>query len=233
MILSLDSVQSMYYLDLHTHRLPADSAVLAVVCSLVQAEGVTSSDAPFRSYGIHPGQIEGDGERQWAVLRQLAAQPDCVAIGEAGLDRLAARPMALQRALFERQADLAEALGKPLIIHCVKAWEELLASRKRIRARQPWIIHGFRGKAELAAQLLKQGFYLSFGWRFQQEAAKMAWQAQRLFVETDEAPVSIQSVYEQMAAALSIDQHALCGQIQRNSAFLHLKNTTFVANNPK
>ena len=140
--------------------------------------------------------------------------------------------MERQISLFDRQARLAEEVGKPLIIHCVRAWEELIACRKAIRPKQPWLIHGFRGKAPLAGQLLRQGFYLSLGYHFQPEAARLAW-PERLFLETDEAAVSIQVVYGRVAEALSIDLQALCDQIQRNSVILRLKNTTFAADYPQ
>lgn len=222
----------MDYLDVHTHQPTTDQQVFSIVSILVQATGEGDQIAPYRSFGIHPCRIEGDGEAQWTALLQRVEQPSCVAIGEAGLDRLATCSMERQIGLFERQARLAEELGKPLIIHCVRAWEELIACRKAIRPKQPWLIHGFRGKAPLANQLLRQGFYLSFGYYFQPEAARAAW-PERLFLETDEASVPIQAVYARVAEALAIDLQALCDQIQRNSVILRLKNTTFAADYPQ
>lgn len=222
----------MDYLDVHTHQSITDPAVEAIVSTLVQAGGEDVPAALYRSFGIHPCQIEADGEEQWKALRQYVELPSCVAIGEAGLDRLATCSMERQIGLFERQACLAEELSKPLIIHCVRAWEELIACRKAIRPKQPWLIHGFRGKAPLANQLLRQGFYLSFGYYFQPEAAQAAW-PERLFLETDEAAVSIQVAYARVAEALAIDLQALCDQIQRNSVILRLKNTTFAADYPQ
>lgn len=220
----------MYYLDMHTHRQAAEAEAVAIVCCLVEADGkVDPTTAPYRSYGIHPCRIEGDGEAQWSALLRCVGQPECVAIGEAGLDRLSPIAMSLQTTLFERQAVLAEQWRKPLIVHCVKAWEELLACRKRLRPEQPWVIHGFRAKEPLARQLLRQGLYLSFGRYFHPEAARAAW-PDRLLLETDEAAERISLVYERMAAALGEDQKALRDQIGRNSAFLRLKNTTFAAN---
>lgn len=221
----------MDYLNVHTHQPTTDPQVLSIVSILVQATGEGNQIAPYYSFGIHPCRIEADGEAQWTALLQRVEQPSCVAIGEAGLDRLATCSMGRQIGLFERQAHLAEELGKPLIIHCVRAWEELIACRKAIRPKQPWLIHGFRGKAPLANQLLRQGFYLSFGYYFQPEAARAAW-PERLFLETDEAAVSIQAVYARVAEALAIDLQALCDQIQRNSMILRLKNTTFAADFP-
>ena len=218
----------MCYLDVHTHRLATDPQVVSIVSTFIQSIEEELQPTPYRSFDIHPCRIEEDGEAQWKRLQLMAKQPACVAIGEAGLDRLALCPMQRQRSLFVRQAGLAEELGKPLIIHCVRAWEELIACRKAIRPKQPWVIHGFRGKATLADQLLRQGFYLSLGYYFQPETARVAWPG-RLFLETDEANVSIQVVYARVAEALSIDLRALCDQIQRNSVILRLKNSTFAA----
>lgn len=223
---------SMCYLDVHTHRLATDPQVVSIVSTLVQPMGEEMRETPYRSFGIHPCRIEEDGEAQWELLRQYVELPSCVAIGEVGLDRMAACSMERQVLLFERQARLAEEFGKPLIIHCVRAWEELIVCRKAIRPKQPWLIHGFRGKAPLADQLLRQGFYLSLGYYFQPEAARQMW-PERLFLETDVAEASIQVVYERVAEALSIDLRALRDQIQRNSVILRLKNTTFAANYPQ
>ena len=100
------------------------------------------------------------------LLRVLVSGSGVVAIGEAGLDTLAESPMDLQKEVFLAQANLAEETHKPLIIHCVKAWADLIACKKAVKPEMPWIIHGFRGNGELASQLVRLGFYLSFGDRF-------------------------------------------------------------------
>ena len=69
-----------------------------------------------------------------------------LAVGEAGLDKLAEAPLTLQIEVFEYQARLAEEANKPLIIHLVKAVDELLKLKQKIQPVKPWIIHGFRGK---------------------------------------------------------------------------------------
>ena len=61
----------------------------------------------------------------------------------------------------------------------------LYTSKRDLRPSNPWIIHGFRGKAALAEEYLKHGFYLSFGEKYQ-EAALCRVPADRLFIETDE-----------------------------------------------
>ena len=68
---------------------------------------------------------------------------------------------------FEYQARLSVELGKPLVIHLVKAMSELLKLKQQIKPANPWIIHGFRGKPALAEECLRHGFYLSFGEKYQ------------------------------------------------------------------
>jgi len=86
-----------------------------------------------------------------------------VAIGECGLDRNIDLPLEIQIAIFKRHIELAEELQKPLVIHCVRAFAELIALKKNTKSSMPWIIHGFNKKEEVFQQLLKHDFYFSFG----------------------------------------------------------------------
>lgn len=151
------------FADIHTHRL--DAGPDAVIC-------VDPSETPLPelradrhySVGIHPWRAHLATPEAWAELGRLAASPLVVAIGEAGLDTLRGPALAeVQTPVFVRQAELAETLGKPLIIHAVRSWQQLIALRRSMRPSVPWIIHGFRGNPQLARQLLDHGFDLSLG----------------------------------------------------------------------
>ncbi|WP_051290190.1 TatD family hydrolase [Bacteroides pyogenes] len=178
-------------------------------------------DAPFCSIGIHPWDLTAENsERLWDVLqreleRRKSENRPCVAIGEAGLDKLAAAPMELQVKIFERQVALSEDCRLPLIIHCVKAVDELLAVKKRLAALQPWIWHGFRGKSEQASQLLRHGFYLSLGEHYSQEAMR-AIPASRLFLETDESVLDISDIIRRAAEVRGVDAECLQETLREN-----------------
>ena len=103
----------------------------------------------------------------------------------------------------------------PLIIHCVKAMDELLAVRKKLNPAQPWIWHGFRGKPQQAGQLIKNGIYLSFGAHYSEETVKGV-PVGRLFLETDDSPVDIEEVLKQVAKARSTDVEELRQAIREN-----------------
>lgn len=168
----------------------------------------------FFSCGVHPWYSE-DAQPQIEFLKEIIADQSIIAIGETGYDKLKGPDLTTQKRIFEQQVLLSENLQKPLIIHCTKAWDELLASKKQIQPKQPWIIHGYRGKPQLTRQLLKHGFYFSVGIHFNHESLKQI-PLNRLFCETDDSDITIEKVYEQIAIFLNIDIDSLCKQIENN-----------------
>ena len=138
-----------------------------------------------------------------------------VALGEAGLDRLRGCPLDIQISVFRREVALAEEYGLPMVIHCVRAINELIQLKKELRPRQPWIIHGFRGKEGVVLDLLRHNCYLSFGARFQEEAVR-AVPLERLFIETDEAPESIGDVCRSIAQVRGVSPEELAEAVNKN-----------------
>ena len=145
--------------DIHTHRLPQVPGTAIANC---YPETFSPQSGGWYSVGIHPWRIGRSGGEHSGVegavasrvcgLEELVRHPQVLAVGEAGLDKLADAPMDLQVEVFRCQACLAEEVGKPLVIHLVKAVDELLKVKRDLRPSNPWIIQGFRGKAALAAE---------------------------------------------------------------------------------
>lgn len=203
----------MIYYDIHTHQPSVHPEDIAIVNTIIREECDLSMPAQWCSAGIHPWYIH-NVDKQISCLESVASSSAIVAIGEAGLDKLVKTPLDIQKNVFLRQAVLAEKLNKPLIIHCVKAWGELIAVRKIVKPHIPWIIHGFRGNGELAQQLILQGFYLSFGEHFQISSLCKAW-PERLLIETDESFCSIQDIYQRLASGLQITVNELGNQVNQ------------------
>lgn len=213
-------------LDIHTHQSEKASQGKAIInyqlltdsplyIPLAESADVAESKGLY-SAGIHPWELtERNAERQLRLLEELIVKKKFVAVGEAGLDKLAATPIEFQITIFKAQVKLSEKRKLPLIIHCVKAMEELLAVRKEVQPMQPWIWHGFRGKAEQAKQLVKQGFYLSFGEHYD-EAAIASIPADRLFLETDDAGIDIESILQRAAKVRGVDVDTLRHTIHEN-----------------
>jgi len=101
-----------------------------------------------------------------------AGNARCVAVGECGLDNLIATPMELQQQVLITHIEAANQLQQPLIVHCVKAHNELIALLKKHRAHHGGVIHAFSGSYEVAQQYTALGFYLGIGGTITYERAK-------------------------------------------------------------
>ncbi len=200
-------------LDIHSHRTPP------------YPEGLVSSEAgDFReipgqlySLGVHPwnlGATPQQVEAQCDMLAEAAAASSVAAIGEAGFDTVRGGAMMLQTLAFRRQVDLSEQLRKPLVVHCVKSIDMVVGWRRRSGAVQPWIVHGFRGKPQAAAMLLKAGCRLSFGPLFNEETLRGV-PAEMLFAETDESPLPIGDVIAKLSEVRDEDVHAIVADNMR------------------
>ncbi|MBR1593860.1 MAG: TatD family hydrolase [Alloprevotella sp.] len=176
-------------MDFHTHNLAATPGTAIVNLpqeALLHPDAFTPHPAGLYSVGIHPWWTgEENLVHLWAGARALAALPQVVAIGECGFDRLRGASPDVQREVFSRHVRLSEELRKPLTIHCVRAFDLLLAARRELRPEMKWTIHGFRGRPALARQLLNAGFDLSFGFRHNPESFRLTPPGRR-HVETDE-----------------------------------------------
>ena len=202
-------------LDIHTHRREADSEGKSVI-NYKQLVGAPLLEGYYYSIGIHPWELTmANVEEQLIFMINQLPDKRIVAIGECGLDKLTEISMEFQRVAFIMQITLSEQYGLPLIIHCVKAMDEMLAVKKRFRPIQPWIWHGFRGKPEQATQLLKQGFYLSLGEHYPDETMKLI-PDDRLFLETDESSLDIEDILRRAAEVRGVGVEALRETIHRN-----------------
>jgi len=211
------------YIDIHTHTdTPVQHGVFAVVNYLIGDEKEPDFDSEgLYSAGIHPWHITTtDYKKGLELLRELSHRKNIVAIGEAGFDRIKGPSTDLQRMVFEEQAMLARNCGKPLIIHCVKGWEDLLRSHTALKPENKWLIHGFRGSRELAAQLITRGFYLSVWFDFALREASSdlirSVPINRLFLETDGADVNIRDIYNKVSSDLGTTVEDLRKQIFSN-----------------
>lgn len=218
----------MIPLDIHTHHLPAGPHTAVV--SMEPGEDFVLPPSAC-SVGIHPWHA-GEGWEAW--MDSVARLADCsrvVALGECGLDKacLKALPPAAREAAFARQVQvfeahicLSEACGKPLIVHCVRAYNELVVLRRRHRARQAWVVHGFRANRQVAATLVAEGFHLSFGEHYRAEALCVV-PPERLFAETDESSLPISAVLANVARDRGLTSDQLIDQLQTNykNVFLH------------
>ena len=206
--------------DIHTHQIllednddPYHSCILDVYPLEFEVAKGTYNRHSF-SCGIHPWYSE-DSEPQMKYLTEIASDSRIIAIGETGLDKIKGPSLSVQTPVFKRHIELSEQLKKPLIIHAVKAWEQLYHIRKESKPTQPWIIHGFRANPQVTQQMVKAGFMFSLGNKFNVDSLEYI-PINSLFCETDEDEMDIRDVYQQIANALNLDIKDFAAQIAQN-----------------
>ncbi len=210
------------YIDMHTHGGRSAPGVFIIECLMAHEERFPDkADGVTYTYGIHPWFLTEDNHNlHIRNVEKSTGFPNMIAIGEAGLDKLRGPSPELQNEVFEEQVRISEAHSKPLVIHCVKAWDDLLAAHKKLKPKMPWMIHGFRGSVEQAEQFLSKGFYLSFWFDFalRKESTQLfrSLTKDRIFLETDGADVDIRDIYKKVAQDLDITKDELKGVILRN-----------------
>lgn len=181
-------------IDCHTHSLRTDSLVNIYPRSEIQPGFIYSC-------GIHPWHIANINHPILDDLAEKITLPQVAAVGETGLDLARPLDLTIQTEIFLRHIDLSEQAAKPLIIHCVKAWQQLMEIHFSTHPSQPWIIHGFRGKPQLADALLARGFFISLGYNFNPATARII-PSSHLLIETDDIPcITIADVAARVAKA--------------------------------
>lgn len=204
------------YIDFHTHK--------------PTAEGVITP----RSFGIHPWECESEGAKSYEEFakkyRDAFTHADI--IGECGLDKCCKTDWERQREVFEWQTKMAEELRKPMVIHCVRAYNEVMDIRlktiKKDKAAPQWVVHGFGGGMQMAEQLWKAGILVSFGAALTDNKREKVRNTLRdielpFMLETDTSQIGIEEIYAEAAKIKNIDIEVLSNTIKENYLSLYNK----------
>jgi len=206
------------FINIHTHAHSKKDCCLEIVNQYPLSFVDTDT---FFSIGIHPWHInQYSWKDELQIITEKIQLKNCLALGECGLDKRRETPLELQLEVFEAQLVLAESFKMPVIIHCVAAFQELIALKQKIKTTVPLVIHGFSKSKELADQLLKEGFYISFGkYLLKNPELKMAFEHvpnERFFLETDTIEEGIEAVYALAANYKNTDISTIQTQILKN-----------------
>ncbi|WBX99800.1 TatD family hydrolase [Chryseobacterium gambrini] len=174
-------------------------------------------DLPY-SIGIHPKDIDVNAvDRQFEWMKNRVSE-NCFAIGECGLDSFLETDQKIQEEVFLRQIRFANEVKKPIIIHCVRKFYEVISFKKY--AEQPMIIHGFNKKERIAEDLLKNNFYLSFGkavlYNLSLQNTLKITPLDKIFLETDNDDFSLEELYGKVSEIKGISLENLNKQIAEN-----------------
>jgi TatD DNase family protein len=208
------------FIDIHTHH-PMNSEEILSVPSLFLQDIYLHNElnGPF-SAAIHPWHAAKFAPEQViGMLEDLIKQPRLFAIGETGLDKSCPTDIKRQKEIFEIHLAFAEEYHKPLIIHSVRSWNDLIGFIRH--ASVPFILHGYSEGIELTKRLIDLGCYFSLGKSVLQLMPRFRETIQfiplsSLFFETDDSHLTIADIYKEAGKIMGISLDDLKIQINKN-----------------
>ena len=210
------------YVNIHTHSSNYIDNKEFIEIQNIDVDNIVNVDVShFYSIGIHPWDCQQSAVNSQQILMNCLGDSNFLAIGECGLDRTCDTDFELQKEVFIKQIELSEQLNKPLIIHAVRSYPDIISIRKETKTKQTWIIHGFQGNEQSAEQLLKHDIFLSLGdvlFKNETKAQRLLQTIplEKLFLETDVAERKISEVYEKTALLSGIEMDKLRNEIFNN-----------------
>lgn len=195
------------FIDIHTHNAKPGKDTVAVK-NLFPGDKIGAfAGRNFYSSGLHPWHLKSEEENNelLAQVEDALEFDHVIFVGECGPDTNAETDFAEQIRVFEAQAFMAEEYHKPLIIHCVKAYNEIIRVHNKLKPSQPWILHGYNGNIQTTKQLAERNFLFSFGEiLFNKKANALesfTWLPfERIFLETDDSGMDADQIYQKAAS---------------------------------
>lgn len=210
----------------------------------------------YAAVGVHPNDSAGWDKNTVRALRDLAAHPKVVAIGEIGLDYYRDRvPPPHQRQIFQAQLDLAAELGLPVVIHnrmarsdlweMLSRWHDDLIRANAPTGNNPGVLHSFDGTLAEAQDSAARGFALSFSGPVTYKNAvnlheiALTLPQSTFMIETDapfltphphrgkrNEPAYVTYIAEKIAALRNLPVSEIAQQTTKNAAMLFRWNNT-------
>jgi TatD DNase family protein len=221
------------YVNIHTHHFSNNGSIEVKNFTIQEFQQLhdtfkLNENEQFISIGIHPWYFDEEKlANQLQILESQSYNTRCIMIGECGLDKMCATDFELQKKVFIQQIVIAEKIKKPLIIHCVNAYNDIIQIKKRMQPIQPWIIHGFNKRGTILNDLLKNDFYISIGAAIFSsktlvENLKLI-PLDRLLFENDDKEIGIDVIFAEASKILKINVSDL--QLQIYSNFIKLRKS--------
>lgn len=211
------------FIDIHTHSKRHENETITVR-NLFPGDSIEAfSGRNFYSAGLHPWYLKTK-EQNNELLKMLeeALEFDHVCfVGECGLDKIVETDFEEQKRVFRAQSFMAEEFKRPLVIHCVKAYSEILELHKKLHPEMPWIMHGYTGNVETTQQMAKKLIHFSFGEILFKANAKAIESfknlpLERIFFETDEHGGDVAEIYKKGAELKNISIDTLANAVWNN-----------------
>jgi len=211
------------FINIHGHRQANNIQEWVMMNLFARNFPPEDIDHGYYSVGFHPYNVgKVNEEETLEKVKQATKHPRVYAVGEIGLDKSIEAPFEDQMRIFEKQVEIAESANLPVVLHVVRAFNEIIGFAKSHQPVVSMIIHGYNGSAEMAEDLVKAGFLLSFGESIASEHSKsvealLKVPVEKLFLETDEGLLDIREIYQAAAEVKGVSVDRLRVQIYENA----------------
>ncbi|MCK5135387.1 MAG: TatD family hydrolase [Bacteroidales bacterium] len=211
------------FINIHGHRQANNIQEWVMMNLMAKDYPPEDIESGYYSVGLHPYNVGKVDEEDTLMKVSLATENQNIfAIGEIGLDKSIEAPLDQQMRIFKSQVEIAEYAELPVILHVVRAFNEMVEFMKTHQPVVPMIIHGYNGSVQMAEELVKAGFLLSFGEAIANDHRKIiealkSVPVEKLFLETDEGELDIREIYHLTAELKGISMDHLRVQIFENA----------------
>ena len=211
------------FINIHGHRKANNIQEWVMMNLMAKDYPPDDIENGYYSVGYHPYNVgKVDDEDTLNKVKLATENLNVFAIGEIGLDKTIEASLEQQMRVFKSQVEIAEYTDLPVILHVVRAFNEMVEFMKVQKPVVPMIIHGYKGSAQMAEILIREGFLISFGEAIAREHSKIveslvAVPVEKLFLETDEGDLDIREIYHFAAEVKGISEEHLRVQIFENA----------------
>ncbi len=209
------------FIDIHTHN-PIDKSILGIQNFCIDKVSIEQQWPSSFSAGLHPWFLHKiDINQSFKQLEYISENENFKAVGECGLDRAIARNFEVQVQAFIMQINLAVQINKPIIVHNVRAFADILGLLKSEKPSVPIILHAFNGNKDILHKLLRHNVYFSLGADILKNNSKAQRiikhiPINRLFLETDEWKGNIGDLYAAASKIIGVDVENLRDNLYYN-----------------
>ena len=210
----------MRFIDVHTHFFNADNDSITDISENYRLK----NSVKLFSAGIHPKTLKKFEELtdNFRIINLLAQEKNCAAIGECGLDKFSLQRLEEQEKIFEAQIIIAQRFNKPLIIHCVRLYNEVLRILKTADFSLPVIFHSYNGNVQTTKSLLK---YDNINFSFSEKTltgfkSLEIIPLEKIFTESDMNPdTDFNGLITKVAKIKNVDFQEVADKMKKNFAF--------------
>jgi len=216
-------MKTMKLVNIRSNNVSNTDFVTTVINLSINNSTLNKEKYQYISCGIHPWSINKNNSKElFSTFKKNIESNNIFLIGEIGIDKSEKRKESLSEQLkvFELQLHVAINENKPILIHCVKGFNEIFTILKKLKFQNPIVFHNFNSSFEIYLETLKFNSYYSLGANLFNNSTLLSFlkliPREKIFFETDESQQNIREMYEKYCELVKFNYNELVLIINQN-----------------